>query len=236
MTFTVQNQGTADAGPGSTFDIHVFADLGRPPTTADIAFVAHIPVNRLDPGASATVQGDVFPDTLQPGTHTLWGLVDGHDTVSESNETNNVRSVTVTVTQGSSGTQRVTFDDLSNPERPLGGEYPSGVIDWGTNAWYLSSPWGQFSTNSIGFNGAGPTSASFTFVRASRLAQIDAFNGGSVASTIRLSCAGQPTAEFTVAAGQLLTLSTGWTGTCSSVTVSSANGWDTNFDNLMLSS
>ncbi len=235
LTFTVQNQGTADAGPGSTFDIHVFADLGRPPTPADIAYVAHIPVNRLDPGDSATVQGDVFSDTLQPGTHTLWALVDGHDTVAESNETNNVGSVTVTVTQGSSGTQNVTFDDLTNPNRPLSGQYPSGVIDWGTNVWYLSGPWRQFTTNSIGFNGSGPTSASFTFVGSSRrLVQIDAFNGGAVASTVGLSCAGQATAQFTVAAGQLMTLSTGWTGTCTSVTVSSTNGWDTNFDNLVI--
>jgi hypothetical protein len=27
---------------------------------------------------------------------------------------------------------------------------------------------------------------------------------------------------------------TGWSGACSSVTVTSSNGWDTNFDNLAL--
>ena len=58
LTLTVANQGTADAGPGTTFDIHVFADLGRPPTPGDIAYVAHIPVDRLAPGETAIVEGD----------------------------------------------------------------------------------------------------------------------------------------------------------------------------------
>jgi hypothetical protein len=91
------NQGTADAGPGTTFDVHGYADLGRPPTPGDVTFIFHIAVPRLAPGESTTVEGDVFPDTLQRGTHTLWALADGHDTVVESNEGNNTRSVTVTI-------------------------------------------------------------------------------------------------------------------------------------------
>jgi hypothetical protein len=35
-----------------------------------------------------------------------------------------------------------------------------------------------------------------------------------------------------VAAGQVATVTTGWTGTCTTVTVGSSNGWDTNFDDL----
>ena len=38
---------------------------------------------------------------------------------------------------------------------------------------------------------------------------------------------------FTVNAGQLSTLTTNWTGTCPTVTVTSSNGWNTNFDNLV---
>ncbi len=236
LTFTVLNQGNADAGPGDTFDIHVFADLGRAPTPGDVTFVAHIPVRKLLPGESTVAEGDVFPDTLQPGTHTLSALVDGHDTVTESNEGNNVATASVTITQsGGGGTQQtVTFNDLSSPNRPLSGQYPSGVIDWGTNTWFLSGPWRQFTTNSISFNGAGPTSASFRFVTALRLVQVDAFNGGGTASTVSLSCAGQPTVTVSVPAGQLRTIATGWTGTCTTVTVTSSNGWDTNFDNLVI--
>ena len=60
------------------------------------------------------------------------------------------------------------------------------------------------------------------------MVQVDAYNGGSAGSTVTLSCAGQPTRSFSVAAGQRQVLSTAWTGTCTSVTVTSSNGWDTN--------
>ncbi len=66
------------------------------------------------------------------------------------------------------------------------------------------------------------------------MVQIDAYNGGSTTSTITLSCAGLPTVTVNVAARTQVTIATGWTGTCSSVTVGSTNGWDTNFDNVML--
>jgi hypothetical protein len=134
------------------------------------------------------------------------------------------------------GTQTVTFDDLSSPNRVLDGQYPSGLIDWGTNAWYLSGPYGSFRTNSVGFNGAGPTSASFAFVTPQQVVQLDAYNGGTVASTVSLSCAGQTTRSMNLASHQLATIATGWTGTCNAVGLGSSNGWDTNFDDLVVGS
>jgi hypothetical protein len=131
----------------------------------------------------------------------------------------------------------VTFDDLAIPNRPLNGQYPVGVVDWGTNRWYLSAPFGAFRTNSVGFNGAGPTSAVLTLPTARRVVQIDAYNGGSTTTTVTLSCAGgsaQPMVSVSLAARQSLTIATGWSGTCSSVTIGSSNGWNTNFDNLVL--
>jgi hypothetical protein len=129
--------------------------------------------------------------------------------------------------------QTVTFDDRAGQNQVLNGQYPTGVIDWGTNQWYHSGPFGLFTTKSVGFNGAGPTSASFTFLTPQRLVSLQAYNGGSVASTITLSCAGQSTRTQSVPARQLVTINTGWNGTCTSVTVASTNGWDTNFDNLV---
>jgi hypothetical protein len=131
-------------------------------------------------------------------------------------------------------TTSITFDNLTNPNRALNGQYPTSQIDWGTNRWYLSGPYGQMRTQSIGFNGAGPTSASFTFVSPKTLVKLDAFNGGRTASTVTLSCAGQPTVSVSLAAGQLQTIQTSWTAACSSVTVTSSNGWDTNFDTLVI--
>jgi hypothetical protein len=135
-----------------------------------------------------------------------------------------------------SGSTTLTFNDLTNPNRVLSGQYPNGVIDWGTNGWYLSSPWRQFTTFSISFNGPARTSASFTFLGARRFVQMDAFNGGADASTILLNCAGQPTVQVALAANQLRTIQTGWTGPCTTVTVSNTNGWYTNFDNLVFAS
>jgi hypothetical protein len=135
---------------------------------------------------------------------------------------------------GATSGSTVTFDDLPNANRPLSGQYPSGVIDWGSLSWYLSGPYGQFSSNSVGFNGSGVTSASFTFVTPSRLMQVDAYNGGTTSSTVNLTCAGQPTVGVTLAPRQLATVKTGWTGACSTVTLSSSNGWDTNFDTFVV--
>src|SRR5438477_1145858 len=131
------------------------------------------------------------------------------------------------------GTTTVTFDDLTSPNRTLNGQYPSGVIDWGSTAWYLSGPWGQFTTNSVSFNTSSMTSATFSFLNPQRLLQIDAYNGGTGASTVSLACAGQTTRSQSVGAGSRVTITTGWLGTCSVITISSTNGWWTNFDNVV---
>jgi hypothetical protein len=128
----------------------------------------------------------------------------------------------------------ITFDDLASPNQPLTGQYPVGLIDWGNSDWYLSAPWGSFTTQSISFNGQGLTSASFTFLGSQRLVQVDVYNGGSVSSTVSLACSGQQTATITVSPGQVATLVTGWSSNCASVTIGSSNGWDTNFDNLVI--
>ena len=116
----------------------------------------------------------------------------------------------------------------------LSGQYPTGTVNWGASAWYLAAPWGLFNTNSIGFNGPGPTSGTLTFVAPHRLIQLDAYNGSPTASTITLSCLNQPTRTFTLAAAQLATLTLDWSAPCPSVTITSTNGWNTNFDTLLL--
>jgi hypothetical protein len=128
----------------------------------------------------------------------------------------------------------VTFDGLSNPGRPLNGQYPTAVIDWGTAAWWLAGPAGRFSGNSVSFNGPVPTTAAFSFVSPRRLVQIDAYNGGVTPSTISINCPGQLTKQVTLAPNQLSTIATGWTGVCTGVTISSTNGWNANFNNLVI--
>jgi hypothetical protein len=124
----------------------------------------------------------------------------------------------------------LTFDDLANPNRPLTGEY--GGIDWGTDSWYLSAPWGLFTTNSISFPTVGPIAESFVFLAPHVVLSVDAYNGGESATTVSIGCAGNPTVNQSVAAAQIVTIATGWSMRCTTVTVGSSNGWDTNFDNV----
>ena len=102
----------------------------------------------------------------------------------------------------------------------------------GSGAWYLSGPWGQFSTNSVSFNGAGLSSARFNLVSPRVLSHVDAYNGRGSASNVTLSCDGAQTVSITSSANQMSTISTGWTSPCSSLSFSSTNGLFTNFDNL----
>ena len=141
---------------------------------------------------------------------------------------------TNTPTPTSGVSQTLTFDELPNPNRALTGQYPTGVADWGTSAWYLSGPYGKFATPSISFRSAGPTSATVMLMGSRQLVSVQAYNGGGAPSQVTLSCAGQPTRTFTLAAQQLSTLTTGWTGTCATLTIGSSNSWDTNFDSLVV--
>jgi hypothetical protein len=63
---------------------------------------------------------------------------------------------------------------------------------------------------------------------------LGAFNGGATDTTLTISCPGQTTLQVALRAGELTTLQTGWTRDCGSVTLDSTNGWDTNFDNLVV--
>jgi hypothetical protein len=108
------------------------------------------------------------------------------------------------------------------------------VIDWGTGRWYHASPFGSFTTKSISFSSGGQTSATFTFVTARQLVSLKAYNGGGSSTTVTLRCPGQPDKQVSVARRTVTTIVTGWTGTCTTVTVQSTNGWNTNFDDLVI--
>jgi hypothetical protein len=131
------------------------------------------------------------------------------------------------------GALTVTFDSKAGQDQPLNGQYPVGVIDWGSGRWYHSGPWGAFTTKSVSFAGSGGTSASFTFVVPRRLLSVRLYNGGSSTATAAVKCSGETDAQITLTPGQTATLVTGWAGACSVVTFTSTNGWDTNFDDLI---
>jgi hypothetical protein len=133
----------------------------------------------------------------------------------------------------SPASQTITFDDKAGQDQGLNGQYPTGVVNWGSGVWYHSGPWGLMTTKSASFTGAAQTGGSFTFVTPRRLISLEAFNGGGGATTVTLSCAGQANKVASVGAGQLVAIATGWTAACTTVTVQSTNGWNTNFDNFV---
>jgi glucose/arabinose dehydrogenase len=114
ISVTVANRGTQSTGAGDGFDVHVFADLGRPPTPSDTRFVGHLAVPPLAAGATTTVNGDVFAGSLAEGSHTLWALADGHNTITETNEGNNSASAPMHV-------------DAPPPTLPCSSRPPVGV-------------------------------------------------------------------------------------------------------------
>src|SRR5207248_10538738 len=111
---------------------------------------------------------------------------------------------------------------------------PQGLIDWGSGTWYQSGPTGELTTKSASFSGPAIATGSFTFLSPRRLLSLVADNGGASATTLVLSCPGQPDVQTVVAPQQVATIQTSWTGTCGSVTIGSSNGWETNFDDLVI--
>ncbi len=144
-----------------------------------------------------------------------------------------IRTPTRTMTPGAQTV--VKFDDAVGQNKVLIGQYPAGIINWGTgNNWYLSSPWGAFTTKSLSFNGSGRTSAALTLVSPRKLVSVKAYNGAPQSALVTLQCVGQPTVSVTVGGNVVATILTGWTGSCSTVTLTAGNGWDTNFDDFVL--
>lgn len=140
---------------------------------------------------------------------------------------------TPTPTPTGGATQTITFDDKAGQDQVLSGEYPTGVINWGSNNWWHSAPWHLFTTKSVTFNGSGINLASFTFIAPKKLIKLDAYNGG-IQTTLKMQCTGNPDKSVTISSNQLTTITTDWSNTCTTVTFSSTNGWDTNFDNLTI--
>jgi len=211
-------------------------------TSATITWTTNEPADRQVEYGTTTAYGALAPTT--PGTplgtsHSvmLSGLTANtlyHYRVKSTDAAGNTAtSADFTFTTAAVSTaQTVTFDDKSGQNQNLNGQYPSGVINWGSNQWYHSAPWGAFTTKSVSFRTASQTSTTFTFINPRKLVSLRALNGGGTSTSITVSCNGQ-TKTTALPAGQVTTITTGFTSPCTNVTVSSTNGWDTNFDDLV---
>jgi len=134
---------------------------------------------------------------------------------------------------GSAPPQYITFDD---PHLPAGtvlkAEYPSGVVDWGTDAWRINVPEGGFGTFNLALADAKAKTAEFRFHWPRVFVGVDVYNGGSADATVTIHSPEIRELSFTIKPGQLQRLRTGWRDASSSVIFEFKNGESLRFDNL----
>ncbi|MFY0576483.1 DUF4082 domain-containing protein [Cystobacter fuscus] len=230
---TVTNHGTR-AATNLTLDVPVPAGL------APFAFIPkasvgtcgyytednmHCDITSLPAGQSAVVRMTLVP--LLSETFQFQATV-------AASETDNVpgnNTSTLTIPMGPAS-NLVTFDTFDGENEVITGIH--GPFDFVSNEWYIAPPWGGFTTKSISFNGGGVNQGELYIYGERTVVGLDAFTWDAGA-TLTLSCFNQPTRTFTLTPGEVTHVVTNWQGTCSSVTLATSNGWDTNFDNIELS-
>jgi hypothetical protein len=146
------------------------------------------------------------------------------------------RDVDVQGKDGKAAPQYVTFDD---PHLLAGtlfkGQYPSGVIDWGTEQWRINVPEGGFGTFNLAIADPKARSAEFRFYWPRIFVGIDVYNGGTSDAKITVHSPENRQTSFSVKPGQLQRLRTGWRDPSSTVTFDIQNGEELRFDNLAYS-
>ena len=143
------------------------------------------------------------------------------------------RDIDIQGKDGNAPAHYVTFDD---PHLPAGtmlkGQYPSGVIDWGTDEWRINVPQAGFGTFNLALADSKATSAQFQFYWPRIFVGMDAVNDGTSEATITARSPEQREISFTLKPGQLRRLRTEWRDPSSRVIFEFKNGEGVRFDNL----
>jgi hypothetical protein len=184
------------------------------------------------PTQTATPTHTVTPTETATATATLTETTTATPTLTPTRTA--TATPTPTRTTIPAGTVVVSFADRAGQDRFLNGQYPDGVIGWGADRWYHEPPFGAFTTKHVSIFGAGPGTARFRLLRPLRLVSLRAYNHGPSPSDLVLHCDGGPARAAVLVPGEVRTVETGWTVPCAEVTVRSANGWDTHYDDLLL--
>jgi hypothetical protein len=127
----------------------------------------------------------------------------------------------------------ITFDD---PHLPAGtlllGQYPSGVVDWGTGGWQIGTPFGKFATFTLALTDAKAQQAEFGFFVPTIFVGMDVYNDGESDATITFRSPEIREVTFTIKPKELRRVRTGWHDPSSQVSVAVVNGEGLRFDNL----
>src|ERR1700691_1983657 len=142
--------------------------------------------------------------------------------------------------QGISSEPIPSIVDFDNPHVGanvgLDGQYPTGVIDWGTSAWKVCAPAGRMSTFSLCAANAQGATAGFGFYYPRILMRLDVYNPLDHDVTLTIRAPEMRERTFTVKAGQLQRIRTGWVNQVSRVSLESDGLAALRFDNLAYSS
>jgi hypothetical protein len=127
----------------------------------------------------------------------------------------------------------ITFDDPHLPAgTPLVGQYPSGVIDWGEDAWKIATPYGKFATFTLALADPTPRQAAFYFYAPRIFVGVDVYNGGDADATVTIRSPGDGEVSAIIKPGELRRLRTNWRDPSSQVSFEFTNGQSLRFDNL----
>ncbi len=196
----------------------------------------------FDPQSSDVLRVDFVPDSVMANGRalTLRKDLDGAGyTFDESTHVlrirhDDARDIDIHGKDGNAPPLYVTFDD---PHQPYGtvltGEYPSGVVDWGTNVWRINVPEGKFATFNLALIDPQASSVQFRFYWPRVFVGIDVYNGGTTDATFAVrspEILGQT--SYTIKAGELRRIRTGWRDPSKIVNFDMIDGDGLRFDNL----
>ena len=135
------------------------------------------------------------------------------------------RDVSINGEGGATPPRKVDFDD---PHLAAGtilrGQYPSGVIDWGSKTWQIAVPHGRFSTFNLQSADAKADKAEFSFVSPRVFAGVTVLNQSCVDVTLVIHSVQNMDVTVTIPAGQLRRVHTGWSFRTSRVSFATING------------
>lgn len=138
--------------------------------------------------------------------------------------------------QGTGGEAPVNYITFDAPHLPAGtvleGQYPSGVIDWGSAAWQIHVPDGAFGTFNLALADPIAATAEFRFSAPRVFAGIDVYNRGPEAATVTLHAQNIRETSWTIPPAKLVRIRTGWRDPSTNVVFDLRNGCGLLFDNL----
>ena len=143
------------------------------------------------------------------------------------------RSISIQGEGGQFPSLFVTFDAPHLPaETVLDGQYPSGVIDWGSGAWRIHVPNGAFGSFNLALADPAAKTAAFRFYAPRIFVGVDVYNGGVSEATVTIHSPEIRESSYAIKPGEVKRIRTGWRDPSTAVVFDLKNGEGLEFDNL----